>query len=44
MEVQGLLMGLQLAGGDGPTTKSGVAVDKDTMEYWFKEFDVDADR
>jgi hypothetical protein len=31
-------MGLQLAG-------DGVAmVDKDTMEYWFKEFDVDADR
>lgn len=46
MEVQGLLMGLQLAGpsGSGSGSTSAGEVDKDTLEYWFKEFDVDADR
>jgi hypothetical protein len=33
-------MGLRLAGDGSP---GGVA-DKDTLEYWFKEFDVNADR
>lgn len=40
-EVQGLLLGLQLAG-DGATTTT--TVDRDTLDYWFKEFDVNADR
>lgn len=39
-EVQGLLIGLQLAG-DGSSSSS---VDRDTMEYLFKEFDVNGDR
>jgi len=46
MEVQGLLMGLQLAG-PGPSASGSTSageVDKDTLEYWFKEFDIDADR
>lgn len=39
-EVQGLLIGLQLAGDGG----SSSSVDRDTMEYLFKEFDVNGDR
>jgi hypothetical protein len=40
--VQGLLIGLQLAG-EGSSSGSS-SVDRDTMEYLFKEFDVNGDR
>eukprot|EP00775_Hariotina_reticulata_P009910 gene9910-10066_t len=40
-EVQGLLLGLQLAG--GRPGGSGLTVDKDTLDYWMKEFDANTD-